>query len=349
MVHDHTSTATPELDGHASQNAGDEAATEKNELKLSAQQKKLMNSVASIREHAPKELSFGIDFLADTCLPISDPGSDTRIYIRKNGNLTLEIQPAYIRNADGTSEFVFPYGSVPRRILIWAITEALRTKNPKLYLGASLNDFISNKLRLSIGGAQVKSVRKQTVALFRAQISVTSFAVKGETVKEEFESFQIATSGRLLTHMGATGQDPDENESSYLVLDQRFYERIVGTNGRHGKAFPVDMRVVEAIGNDALALDVYLWTVLRVYRADRGTKAVCIPWERLHSQFGADIQEKKRFKQKFIKAINKVGLLYPGLNFESDRKNFTLLPSALAIEERQLKSRKPKLKAGGGR
>ena len=354
MVHDHSMADTAQPDENASQNTENlddrqEPAIEQTGLKLSAQQKKLLDTAESVRTQEPNELSFGIDFLAETCLPISDPGSDTRIYTRKNGKLYLEIQPAHIRNPDGTSEFVYPYGSAPRRILIWCITESLRTKSPKLFLGKSLNDFIVNKLNLSIGGAQMKTFRKQALALFRASISITAVDEKGTLIEDRFEDFHIAQQGRLLTHVGAKGANPEETESSYLVLNQSFYERIVGLNGKGGKAFPVDMRAVNAIGNDALALDIYLWTVLRVYRADKGTKAVTIRWERLHSQFGADIQEKKRFKQKFMKAINKVGILYPGLNFDSDRKSFTLLPSSLAIEMKHSKSRSPRLKAVGAK
>lgn len=352
MVHDHAMTDTAQQDENASQVDGgtkdaQEFGAEQNVLSLTARQKKLLDTAEAVRTRAPSELSFGIDFLAETCLPISDPGSDTRIYSRRNGKLYLEIQPAHIRNPDGSSEFVYPYGSAPRRILIWCITEALRTKSAKLYLGTSLKDFITNKLNISFGGAQMQTFRKQALALFRASISITAVVEKGSLIEDRFEDFHIAQHGRLLTHVGNKGNNPKETESSYLVLNQSFYERIVGINGKGGKAFPLDMRAVNAIGNDALALDIYLWTVLRVYRADRGTKSVTIRWERLHSQFGADIQEKKRFKQKFLKAINKVGILYPGLNFESDRQTFTLLPSVLAIEAKQAKGNARQLRATG--
>ncbi|MGP9816868.1 replication protein RepA [Glutamicibacter sp. 363] len=316
-------------------------------LKLTPQQTKLLNVAQKVREEKAEELSFGIDFLAETCLPVSDPGSELRVYEKRNGKLHLEIQPARIRNPDGTSEFIYPYGVYPRRMMIWIITEALRTRNPKLYLGSSLAYFMENKLKVNVGGSQVASLRKATLALLRASISVTAVDTTGNLIVDEFENFHIAQQGRIFTHVGEAGRaNPAENEESYIQLNQGFYERIVGREGEdNGKAFPVDMRAVDALGKDALALDVYLWTVLRVYKAGKGTRAVTIKWTTLHRQFGTEIAETYRFKQKFLKAINKVGLIYPGLNYESDRKTFTLLHSELAIAESQIRPRRSRLKA----
>ncbi|MGP5014488.1 replication protein RepA [Glutamicibacter ardleyensis] len=315
-------------------------------LELSLQKKKFLDFAQKVSSEKPDELSFGIDFMAETCLPVSDPGSDLRVYEKRNGKLTLEIQPARIRNPDGTSEFVYPWGVFPRRIMIWIVTEALRTRNPRLYLGPSLQHFMEKKLRVNEGGSQRQAIRRATLALLRASISVTALDSHGNLIVDEFENFHIAQQGRILTHINGGGvTNPEDNEDSYILLNQGFYERIVGRDGEaNGKAFPVDMRAVDALGKDALALDIYLWTVLRVYRAGKGTRSVTIKWSTLHRQFGTEIAETYRFKQKFLKAINKVALIYPGLNYESDRKEFTLLSSELAIAEDKTRPRKPKLR-----
>ncbi|MGP4994550.1 replication protein RepA [Glutamicibacter ardleyensis] len=349
MVPENMTADTARLDENTSQKAVNTEnqnvpASRSNTLKMTPRQKNFLDASLDIRERASDELSFGIDFLAETCLPIRDPGSDLRIYKKQNGNLTLKIRPAEITLPNGSEEFVYPYGVYPRRVLIWCVTEALRTRNEKLYLGSSLNDFIRTKLRLSVGGLQMKNIRKQTLALFQASISVTSVDSNGSLIKDKFSNFHIADEGELLTHIGARGGKPKDDEASYLVLNRYFFERIVGIDDRGGKAFPVDMRAVDAIGNDALALDIYLWTVLRVYRAQKGHKTVTVQWATLQRQFGAETAETYHFKQKFMKAINKIHLVYPGLNFESDRKTFTLLPSDLAIAEKVTEKRKPKLK-----
>ena len=72
-------------------------------------------------------------------LPHSDPG-DVLFWSRTNGNLTLGIQ-AGVNKKTGKS-YGIPYGIIPRLVLVWMVTEIIRTKSRRLELGNRLADFL---------------------------------------------------------------------------------------------------------------------------------------------------------------------------------------------------------------
>jgi hypothetical protein len=76
--------------------------------------------------------------LVQCTLPHSDPG-DVRQWSRTNGALTLRIRPDFDRKTDHA---LFPYGSIPRLLLFWIVTEAKQRKTRRLRLGNSLDAFM---------------------------------------------------------------------------------------------------------------------------------------------------------------------------------------------------------------
>lgn len=54
-----------------------------------------------------------------------------REFIRKNGNLTLSLY----------SPSGLPYGSIPRLVIAFIVTEAIRKKTRTIFLGQTLADF----------------------------------------------------------------------------------------------------------------------------------------------------------------------------------------------------------------
>ena len=70
-------------------------------------------------------------------LPHSDPGP-VPVWTRRDGMFTLSIQAGFDR--DGRC-YGLPYGSIPRLVLVWLISEAVR-KGPVVEVGYSLSDFL---------------------------------------------------------------------------------------------------------------------------------------------------------------------------------------------------------------
>lgn len=68
--------------------------------------------------------------LVQATLPHSDPGN-VPIWTRTNGRLTLAVRPYYDRQQQ---LHLHPYGTVPRLLLFWLTTEAVRlTVAPVLF------------------------------------------------------------------------------------------------------------------------------------------------------------------------------------------------------------------------
>lgn len=293
---------------------------------MTPSQKKLIEAGHAIWMDDPDELGFATDVLTQAALPIREP--TTRVYTRKNGKFRMDIMPVPLENIDGDLEFAFPYGVYPRRALIWVITECLRTNSRRVELGSSVNEFMTKKLGIKGGGGQrVQAIRKQLLALFGAQIRISTSDTKNGKVHDKVSTLVISNHHELWTEL--VPDAPKTKTTSFVELSEDFYSRLQNNRG-----VPLDMRAVEALGNDALALDIYAWVVWRVHAA-RG-REFTIRWDTLKLQFGSDIKEVRNFKTKFMRALErKVGLVYRGLEFESSSSTLTIKPSPLAIQPKR--------------
>ena len=83
---------------------------------------------------ADPDLGFMARMMALCSLPRSNPGNRTQ-YVRRNGPLTL------VMNAGGI-DYKLPYGNIPRLLLAWVCTEAVRTQSRVLLLGDSVSEFM---------------------------------------------------------------------------------------------------------------------------------------------------------------------------------------------------------------
>ena len=77
--------------------------------------------------------------LVQCTLPHTDPGN-VPLWKRSCGEMTLAIQPGI--DIDTEKSIGYPYGTVPRLLLFWIITEAVQTKNRRIVLGRSLAEFM---------------------------------------------------------------------------------------------------------------------------------------------------------------------------------------------------------------
>ena len=87
-------------------------------------------------------------------------------FVRCNGNLTLTIS--------AMSDVGLPFGSIPRLLLSWVTTEAVRTGSPVLELGPTLSAFMAELGLARQGGKRgdITRFRNQTVRLFSSAISL---------------------------------------------------------------------------------------------------------------------------------------------------------------------------------
>ena len=199
-----------------------------------------VNQLAAVREADP-DLGFMARLMVLCSLPRTNPG-DRKEYRRVNGPYKL------IMTAIGDNKL--PYGSLPRLLLAWVCTEAVRTQSRDLVLGTSLSEFMRK-----LGLAPVSSgttggrtrLRNQMRRLFRCHVQLIHEHKHGE----QFVSSAIADRGEFWWNE----RKPDEPSlwESKIYLGEAFFNEII----RH--PVPLDMNTLTALKRCALGLDLYLW------------------------------------------------------------------------------------------
>jgi hypothetical protein len=249
--------------------------------------------------------------LIQATLPHSKP--ETNEFCRKNGKYSLVML--------APSGIGLPYGSMPRLILSWISTEAVRTKEPVVKLGASLSAFMRELDIVPTGGrwGTIPRVKEQMKRLLS-----TSISCNFEDPEQWASSgFRIADGANLWWHP----QKPDEAGfwESNVTLGNKFFRELVD------HPVPVDMRALRALRRSPLALDIYCWLTFRLSYLRKTTK---ISWPALAAQFGADYSRADNFKAAFIAALRKVSVVYNAIRVEPTTTGLLLKPANTHVERR---------------
>ncbi|MEI7613272.1 MAG: replication protein RepA [Betaproteobacteria bacterium] len=292
------------------------------DIKLTNREADLIASAMEIEAVDVKKagrLGFMALALAQTTLPHSKvEGTE---FERTNGIYTLSIRvPRQVG--------ILPYGMMPRILIAWICTEAIKTKCPNLLLGKSLNEFMI-KLGLSNSGGEggdITRIKSQAKSLFSSTISLIKV---DDDRSDDFdiENISMVRRARLLWNP----RKPDENSifESHLSLTQDFFKMILDSS------VPIDLRVLHSLRRSPLAMDIYVWLVYRFFILRRET---LIPWRRLQSQIGAKYQPNQRglldFKREFIKRLKEVLLFYPQAKAIVHENGLKLYPSPFHIPQK---------------
>jgi len=302
---------------------------------LTAAQRKLIDySVAIFGEAATsKEAAYMARQLVQVTLPHKNPGS-VPTWSRKNGNLTLRIQPGYKKDSvTGKDVCVgYPYGIIPRLLLFWIITEAVRTKSRRLELGHSLNGFMAALgLNHETGGGKrsdARRLREQMERLFNAFISFEGDITRGIRIGNARLNMAITSQ----TMFWWNPSDPDQAAwGSWIELSQEFYEAITAA------PVPVDMRALVALKKSPLALDLYAWLVYEAFRSHKSGEPRFETWEQLHAHIGGEYTHIQHFRAKVKAALAKIKVVYPGLRLGNKQGGIEVLPESLpALQPRSV-------------
>jgi hypothetical protein len=270
-----------------------------------------------------RERTFTARPLVLATLPHSDPG-DIPVWERRNGDYSLVVRPGWDR--EKRQPIGYPYGTIPRLLLFWLVSEAVRTKSRRLELGPSLNQFLrAIGLNPSTGRGKrgdAKRVREQMDRLFQASISF-EHTVPGA---KSWVNMNIAPQGCFWWDP----QDPTQTTlwSSWIQLSEEFYNAIAQ------QPFPIDPKAIAALRRSPLALDLYAWCVYRSYAVTKQNRpSRRITWQMLAEQFGCEYTAPRDIRRAMKRAIEQVKAVYPGLNLEYVSGGLRLLPGTPAIPE----------------
>ncbi len=255
-------------------------------------------------------------------LPRTNPG-DRLQYKRQNGPYTLYM------NAVGGNKL--PFGNLPRLLLAWVCTEAVRTQSRELFLGASLSEFMRKLDVLSSDSGGTWGIRtrlrNQMDRLFSTTISLI--------YEDERARAKIISPVANRTEFWWDPRRPNERMlwKSKIRLGEDFFNEII----RH--PVPIDMNTLKALKRSSLGLDLYLWVAYRTFTLNRPLR---LSWRQVYCQFGSDQAQAgdknivNDFRTKCLRELKKIKLAWPDLKYATATGVLILSPSKPSIPRLQL-------------
>ena len=249
-------------------------------------------------------------------LPRTNPGNRIR-YTRQNGPYTL-----YMTAGGGNK---LPFGNLPRLLMAYVSTEAVRTQSRVLILGSSLSGFM-RKLGMSDDSGSPRGdrtrLRNQMRRLFNAHVQLVYEDERGEA--------SVSSSVADRTEFWWNERKPDERVlwDSKIRLGEDFFNEIIN------RPVPIDMNTLTALKRCALGLDLYLWLTYRTFAL---TRPLRLTWRQVYQQFGlhpAKASDKRtvlNFRRKILRELKKIKLAWPDLNYTTAPGLLILHPSTPGI------------------
>ena len=277
------------------------------------------------------EIGYHPRLFCQLVLPYKDPG-DVPVWGRRNGDRSLTIEPGRKIGRNGQPFcWGYPYGTIPRLLLTWLATEAVRTQRPELVLGDTLSDFMGALGLAPTGGVRgnITRLRDQMNRLFKARVSVE---YDGDPNLDVGMQLNIATARSLWW----SDDDKDTGQRtlmpSTVILNDTFYREVV----EH--PVPVSADALRALRGSPFRLDQYAWLTHRMSYLRRRTT---VSWEQLRFQFGSQCADNRfgraKFKEMFTKHLAYVLLVYPDANVEVTSAGVVLRPSRTHVPFRGLR------------
>ena len=274
-----------------------------------------VNLLVAAREADP-DMGFMARLMALCSLPRTNPGN-RKEYVRRNGPYVL------VMSAGGLNKL--PYGLLPRLLLSWVTTEAVRTQSRELILGRSLADFMRQLGLHDDSGSERGDrtrLKNQMRRLFRCQVELIYQDEHGE------RSVASRIADRTEFWWNLTRPDDRSLWESKIRLGEDFFQEIIA------HPVPLDMNILKAIKRSTLGLDLYLWLTYRMFTLERQVR---IAWSSLYRQFGADPAQadNKRivdnFRTKVLRELKKIKISWPALNYATAKGVLLLYPSPPSI------------------
>jgi len=271
-----------------------------------------VDHLVAAREAEP-DLGFMARLMALCALPRTNPGR-RKEYVSSNGPYTLVMTAGYNNR--------LPYGNLPRLLLAWVSTEAVRTQRRTLILGRSLSEFMRKVGIFDDGGAMRRRLRSQVDRLFGCQIEL----IEERRDVKRFIASRIADRGEFWWDVKRT--DAPVLWDSKIELGEKFFREIIH------RPVPLDMNILTAIKRSTLGLDLYMWLSYRTFTLK---KVTAIRWRDLYRQFGVDPSKANdkltvnNFRKKSLRELKKIKTAWGDLRYDTARGVLIVMPSVPSI------------------
>lgn len=258
---------------------------------------------AAIRVKTTKPISKDLTFMHSIMCQVGLPRSQVSgiEFERRCGGAGIYIRAGKLWDGRNFVQQAVPYGPMPRLVMAYLNTQALRSRSPEIEVGNSASAFLKQLGKESSGGknGSYTNFRKQLLALSACSITL-GFNIPGKAITYEGKPIQrfeawIGNSD----HQGALWP-------GLITFSQDYFSTLI----EH--AVPLDIRALNTLTGSALAMDIYAMLADRLHRI-KG-RPVVLYWQNLRDQFGQEYTGEdadKNFKKKFLPALKKVLAVYP--------------------------------------
>lgn len=240
---------------------------------------------------------------------------DDQAWERVGHKVKLVVEPGRLDVAGKTKLFGVPYGARARMILIYLITQAVRTNSREIALGRSMRAWLE-AMGVAIGGETAKAFREQSMRIAACSMKFFWETDKGAT---GFDKGGVVRRGLMFGDSLDMGDQPRLFDDT-VVLDEVFYNAA--------KAHPVPLleAAVRHLRDRSMSLDIYVWLAYRLHILDRPTP---MSWAAIHAQFGGGFKEPRFFRRPFLEALEAATAAYPDARVElaEDGSGLILHPS----------------------
>nr|WP_289073718.1 replication protein RepA [uncultured Halomonas sp.] len=292
---------------------------------MSKRDHQLVNTGLLIEDNPPtdKDKTYMHSIMCQIGLPRSKvEGTE---FERTSGNAGIYIHAGKIWDGKQFVQQPIPYGPMPRLVMAYLNTKALREKSPIIDVGNSASEFMRVLGYKSKSGGErgaYTTFRKQVMALSACSMTL------GFTTA----SSAITYDGKPIAKFEAWLSDTETQKNLWpgeITFSREYYTTLCD------HAVPLDMRALNELSGSSLAMDIYAMMADRLHRINGSH--VFLRWKNLREQFGQEYKGKGSdltFKKSYLAALKKVKLVYPKADVTPVRGGIVLRPSPPPIPKR---------------
>lgn len=260
-------------------------------------------------------------------LPARRPKDEMAPIIRQDGRYTLAITPKPVLKREGgemtMSSLGVPFGSYPRVILIYIMSEAVRTASRDVYLGSSFAEWLR---RLGYGNA-THGVRG-TASLLRGQLErllACEWMIRWDDSSADDAAFEVKEVKLANEYSGLRTKDGS------FIKEIRLAEGFFSHLKDH--AVPLNEAAIRELRNNPTALDLYTYLAYRLQRIS-GDRPCVVSWIQLASHLGSAAESPRKFRQSIRQSWDLVSAVYPNARVDMNGHVIRMWSSPPPVEKK---------------
>jgi hypothetical protein len=264
----------------------------------------VFDALISVRDEEPVP-AFLHSALCAMSLPTQRPKDDTKGIIREDGKYLLAINPKpvlqIVNNEPVLRSLGLPYGSYPRVVLLYLLSEAVRTQSRDVVLAKSFRAWMQRLGYKSFGGGP-----RGPMKLIQAQVDrllACEWQIRWDQDAKARDDTGFAFKEVKLSNEYAGGLTRDGEFVREIRLSEVFFDHL------REHAVPLNEVAIRQLKGSSTALDLYTYLAYRLPRIG-GDKPHSISWDQLAKHLGNEGQ-MKRFRQTVRDTFDLVSAVYP--------------------------------------